>query len=104
MTPVFESRVNPGGNDPEVISYVYGASPPPVVSVKMYGLPVVAFVGLAEVNPTTSSSKSFTMKLPTESCTLTVHRKFPVLDGVPDMTPVVGFIVSPGGRSPSTIE
>ena len=42
--------------------------------------------------------------MPFESTTLDVKVKVPAVVGVPEIAPVVGFSVSPGGSVPETIE
>jgi len=42
MAPVLLLRVNPGGNEPEVMLHMNGATPPDSVSVKEYACPATA--------------------------------------------------------------
>lgn len=104
-----ELRLKPGGKVPPVWAQVYGGIPPDAFSwVFGYAvltvpvgklLDVVVTVSVATVMVMLKFADAFCCGL-VESVTMTVTLKgLPVLvDGVPEMTPVLELMLSPGGR------
>ena len=110
ITPVDATRLNPVGNEPELIDQVYGAVPPLACSVVEYAVPtvplgndVVVTVGGCTV-AATAMLKAFAPVLFAASVTCTVNDTVPVVVGVPEITPVDATRLNPVGNEPELID
>jgi hypothetical protein len=110
MAPVDEFSVRPAGRLPEVIEYVYGATPPVAFRLELYGTPTCpavaahASVGVATAIVMPHEFELVPAAVPRESTTCAVKGKAPGAVGVPVMAPVDGFSVRPVGKLPDVIE
>ena len=110
ITPVDATRLNPAGNEPELIDQVYGAVPPLACSVVEYAVPtvplgndvVVTVGGCAAA--ATAMLKAFVPVLFAASVTCTVNDTVPVVVGVPEITPVDATRLNPAGNEPELID
>ena len=110
ITPVDATRLNPVGNEPELIDQVYGVVPPLACSVLEYVVPtvppdndvVVTVGGCAAA--ATAMLKAFVPVLFAASVTCTVNDTVPVVVGVPEITPVDATRLNPVGNEPELID
>jgi hypothetical protein len=108
ITPVEAFRLNPAGRVPAETDQLYGVVPPVAVIVWLYAVPTVpAGSGLAveivgAATGLTVREKAFVAVPP--PVTWTVKLKAPAVVGVPPITPVEAFRLSPAGSAPAEID
>ncbi len=109
MTPP-ASSIRPGGSDPAVTDHVYGMVPPAAWSVALYAVPLMP---LGRELVVTDSGAGATVSVNdcvavvgvvAESLADTVMLNDPATEGVPLITPVLAFKVSPVGSDPLAID
>ena len=115
MTPSAESKERPEGRIPLVITQVNGPIPPVTWIGTLYAVAVSAEESVVVAidnglgGPTVSVNGCWaTCAVPLggkrdESVACTVNPKVPCVVGVPEICPVVGAKLSPGGNDPVTI-
>ena len=110
ITPVDATRLNPAGNEPELIDQVYGVVPPLACKVVEYVVPtvppgsavVVTVGGCAAA--ATAMLKAFVPVLFAASVTCTVNDAVAAVVGVPEITPVDATRLNPAGNEPELID
>src|SRR5215470_9981644 len=95
----------PGGSEPLCSAQVYGVVPPVACSVSEYArlrMPVSMFCGMPwrTLVIAIDSICVATCGGANASCTRTVNAKAPVIVGVPEIRPVAGSRLRPGGKLP----
>ena len=110
ITPVDATRLNPVGNEPELIDQVYGVVPPLACSVLEYVVltvppdnDVVVTVGGCAA-AATAILKAFVPVLFAASVTCTVNDVVAAVVGVPEITPVDATRLNPAGNEPELID
>jgi len=109
ICPVEAVRLRPGGSTPELMLHVYGVVPPLAASVTLYAVPcvplanelVVMLTGVTLVFMTMLSAFDAVCAGVVESVTFTVKLNVPEAVGVPEITPLVGMMLSPEGSEPA---
>jgi hypothetical protein len=105
ITPVLAVSDNPAGNVPLEMLHVYGVTPPVAASVVEYATFKVPFgkfvVMIVSVDAALIVMLRFAVAvLLSASVTFTVNDDVSAVVGVPEITPVLEFNVSPAGRLP----
>jgi hypothetical protein len=113
IAPVVEFKLRPVGRDPAMIEKVYVGTPPVATRDEEYATPTTP-VDAAQLRASGTGGvvmviphelcTVFVLGLPDESTTCDVKENVPAVDGVPLISPVVGFRVRPGGKLPEGIE
>lgn len=108
-----EFSVNPAGNTPALIEYVYGGLPPPARHEPLKGTPTCAELKLP-VRVIIRGDMALTAKLLTAvvvicvgellSAAFTVNPLVPAVEGTPVMAPLDELSVSPAGKLPALME
>ena len=108
--PVEAFNVTPVGSAPTVMFQVYGVVPPEAASVAEYAVPTVPpgneLVVMASVGGAIEKVKlaGAVCAGDSESVTLMVTVKLPEAVGVPLITPVAAFKLTPAGKAPEAMD
>jgi hypothetical protein len=104
ITPVLAFSVRPAGKLPLLMLHVYGVTPPVAVTVAEYatftvpdGSDVVVIISVAGLIVMLRFAVAVLLSA---SVTFTVKLEVSTVVGVPDITPVLAFSVSPAGKLP----
>jgi len=105
ITPVLLFMLKPAGNVPTLMLHVNGALPPLAVKPLLYAAPIVPSNGVPLSDGTAYVMMDFAASIdwPLESTTRTVKLLVAAVVGVPLITPVLLFMLSPDGNAPSLI-
>ena len=87
-----------------LIENAYGAVPPAALIVRLYALPTVPFGSVAGATASVAATVNTTARCPVApppSVAVIVKFEVAAVVGIPEITPVAGFNVSPAGRLPA---
>ena len=104
MSPVVAFSVSPVGSVPALMMNAYGAVPPVALIVWLYALSTVPFGSVGGAIASVAATANATARCPVAPPpSVAVIVKFEVVTvvGVPEITPVAAFNVSPAGRLPA---